>query len=79
MAIQKVFQSEDEELEKHGMSASAWEKLTLDAKKIWKQGSKLKDSYAQKRKLAGWLQRRGFGWDIVEELFCEFNRSSEED
>ena len=46
------------------MSREAWSKLVKEAVKVWERGSGSSEEQ-RKRRLVGWMQRRGFKWDVT--------------
>ncbi|CAK9871357.1 unnamed protein product [Sphagnum jensenii] len=74
-ALHKVFQSqelgnreEDEDEEgRWGMTKDASEHLLLQARRQWGRGGNISNE-ARKRRMIGWLQRRGFSWSVISEI-----------
>jgi len=54
-------------------------KIALDLGKKWANRLSTEDRDTQRRRLAGYLQRRGFGWDIVRRVLDEALSDSEEE
>ncbi|BBN14785.1 regulatory protein [Marchantia polymorpha subsp. ruderalis] len=69
---------EDNGGDKWGMNQKAAEQLLSQARRRWSQGNKA-DINARKRRMAGWLQRRGFGWDITSDLLRILQREDQEE
>jgi SOS response regulatory protein OraA/RecX len=80
-ALHKVFQSqepgnreEDEDEEgRWGMTKDASEHLLLQARRQWGRGGNISNE-ARKRRMIGWLQRRGFSWSVVSEILKSLER-----
>ncbi|KAG6552576.1 hypothetical protein Mapa_005774 [Marchantia paleacea] len=72
---------EEDGRDRWGMNQKAAEQLLSQARRRWSQGNKT-DINARKRRMAGWLQRRGFGWDITSDLLrilqCEDQEERED-
>lgn len=82
LAISEVFKEENtnedntkgDEIENFDapkeLSVTAWEQLKIAASRQWSRGSQT-NKEGKKRRMVGWLQRRGYSWSLVSRILAE--------
>lgn len=58
------------------MGKAAWLRLVSEAEKVWLRNAGSGDREARKRRLMGWLQRRGHKWDVVWKVVRQVTEST---